>query len=145
MPSVNKSALVRHSSQQMFDLVNDFESYPEFLPGCRGSRLIEQTDEYIIGEMTLSKGGIKQAMVTRNELHGPERIDISLVKGPFKSLVGHWHFEPLSDNSCQVKLEMEFDFSNRLLGMAFGQLFGQVAGQLVDAFTRRADQVYGRG
>lgn len=144
MPTVKKSALVKHSCQQMFDLINDFESYPQFLPGCREARLLERTDEYLIGEMTLSKGGIKQSMSTRNELHAPNRIDISLVKGPFKSLVGHWVFEELGENSCRTNLTMEFDFSNRLIGMAFGQLFGQVAGQLVDAFTKRADQVYGR-
>ncbi|ANF59401.1 type II toxin-antitoxin system RatA family toxin [Halotalea alkalilenta] len=143
MPTVKRTALVRHSSRQMFDLVNDFESYPQFLPGCRAARLIERTDDYLIGEMTLAKGGIKQSIVTRNDLHTPERIDLSLVKGPFKSLDGYWRFEPLSDESCRVTLEMRFDFSNRLLGMAFGQLFGQMAGQLVDAFTRRADQVHG--
>jgi ribosome-associated toxin RatA of RatAB toxin-antitoxin module len=136
--------MVRHSAQAMFDLVNDFEQYPEFLPGCRRARLIERDEEHLIGELTLAKAGFEQSFTTRNDLHEPERIDISLVNGPFKSLRGRWLFTPLGQDACKVSLEMKFEFANRLLGMAFGKLFNQMATQLVDAFTRRADQVYGR-
>lgn len=144
MATVNRSAVVRHTPKQMFDLVNDFESYPEFLPGCRRARLIERDENHLIGEMTLGRAGIEQSFTTRNDLHEPERIDLSLVKGPFKRLRGRWLFTPLGENICRVSLELEFEFANRLLAMAFGKLFQQVAGQLVDAFTRRADQLYGR-
>lgn len=144
MATVNRSALVRHTPKQMFDLVNDFESYPEFLPGCRRSRLIEREPSHLVGEMTLGGAGIEQSFTTRNELYEPERIELSLVKGPFKRLKGRWMFTPVGETSCKVSLELEFEFANRLLGMAFGKLFKQVAGQLVDAFTQRANQVYGR-
>ncbi|EPC00075.1 hypothetical protein L861_07875 [Litchfieldella anticariensis FP35 = DSM 16096] len=144
MPTVNQSALVRHSPQAMFDLVNDFERYPEFLPGCRRARLIEQDEAHLIGELTLSKAGVEQSFTTRNDLYSPERIELSLVRGPFRRLRGRWLFTPMGENACKVSLEMEFEFANRLLGMAFGKLFQQVAGQLVDSFTRRADEVYGR-
>lgn len=144
MPTVNRSALVRHSDQAMFDLVNDFESYPQFLPGCRNARLLERQESYLIGELTLSKGGIQQSFVTRNELHAPHCIELSLIEGPFRRLSGQWLFTSLGENTSKVALELEFEFSNRLIGMAFGRLFNQVAGQLVDAFTKRADVVYGR-
>lgn len=144
MPTVNRSALVRHSAQAMFDLVNDFESYPEFLPGCRYARLIERDREHLIGELTLAKAGVEQSFTTRNDLYEPERIELSLVSGPFKRLQGQWLFIAMGENACKVSLEMNFEFSNRLLGMAFGKLFSQVAGQLVEAFTHRADEVYGR-
>lgn len=144
MATVNRSALVRHTPKQMFDLVNDFERYPEFLPGCRRSRLIEREATSLVGEMTLGGAGIEQSFTTRNDLYEPERIELSLVKGPFKRLKGRWMFTPIDDTSCRVSLELEFEFANRLLGLAFGKLFKQVAGQLVDAFTQRADQVYGR-
>jgi ribosome-associated toxin RatA of RatAB toxin-antitoxin module len=144
MPTVNRSALVRHSAQAMFDLVNDFESYPEFLPGCRRARLIEQDREHLVGELTLAKAGVEQSFTTRNDLYEPERIELSLVQGPFKRLNGQWLFTPMGEHACKVSLEMNFEFSNRLLGMAFGKLFSQVAGQLVDSFTQRADEVYGR-
>ncbi|WP_110654598.1 type II toxin-antitoxin system RatA family toxin [Salinicola halimionae] len=144
MPSVNRSAFVRHTPEQMFELVNDFERYPEFLPGCRRASVLERGDSFLIGRMTLAKGGVEQSVTTRNDLERPERIDLSLVDGPFKRLSGRWHFRAMGEDACKIELEMNFEFSNRLLGMAFGRLFQQVAGQLVDAFTRRADQVYGR-
>lgn len=145
MPTVNRSALVRHSAQAMFDLVNDFERYPEFLPGCRRARLIEYDQQHLVGELTLAKAGVEQSFTTRNDLYAPERIELSLVSGPFRRLQGQWLFMPMGEQACKVALEMNFEFSNRLLGMAFGKLFSQMAGQLVEAFTRRADEVYGRG
>ncbi|MCE8017461.1 type II toxin-antitoxin system RatA family toxin [Halomonas sp. MCCC 1A17488] len=144
MPMVNRSALVRHTPQDMFELVNDFERYPEFLPGCRRARLLERDESHLIGEMTLGRAGLEQSFTTRNDLIEPERIEMSLVSGPFKRLRGRWLFLPMGEGTCKVCLEMEFEFANRLLGMAFGKLFQQVAGQLVDAFTRRADEIYGR-
>ncbi|MDX5377141.1 MAG: type II toxin-antitoxin system RatA family toxin [Halomonas sp.] len=144
MPMVNRSALVRHTPRDMFELVNDFERYPEFLPGCRRARLLERDESHLIGEMTLGRAGLEQSFTTRNDLIEPERIEMSLVSGPFKRLRGRWLFLPMGEGTCKVCLEMEFEFANRLLGMAFGKLFQQVAGQLVDAFTRRADEIYGR-
>jgi ribosome-associated toxin RatA of RatAB toxin-antitoxin module len=144
MPTVNRSALVRHTPQKMFDLVNDFERYPEFLPGCRQARLVEHDEVHLIGEMTLGRAGVEQTITTRNDLFEPERIEMSLVKGPFKRLKGRWLFTPMGEDACKVSLEMEFEFANRLLGMAFGKLFQQIAGQLVDAFTKRANELYGR-
>ncbi|QFU03287.1 Persistence and stress-resistance toxin PasT [Halomonas sp. THAF5a] len=144
MPTVNRSAMVRHTPQDMFDLVNDFERYPEFLPGCRNARLLERDESHLIGEMTLGRAGVEQSFTTRNDLIEPERIEMSLVSGPFKRLRGRWLFIPMGEGACKISLELEFEFANRLLGMAFGKLFQQVAGQLVDAFTRRADRLYGR-
>nr|WP_299245346.1 type II toxin-antitoxin system RatA family toxin [uncultured Halomonas sp.] len=144
MPTVNRSALVRHSPKAMFDLVNDFERYPEFLPGCRRTRLIERDENHLIGELTLGKAGVEQSFTTRNDLYEPERIELSLVNGPFKYMRGRWLFMPMGQQACKVSLEMDFEFSNRLLGMAFGKLFNQMAKQQVEAFTRRADVVYGK-
>ena len=141
MPTVNRSALVRHSARAMFDLVNDFERYPEFLSGCSNAELLERDEDHLKGRLTLSKAGMQQSFVTRNDLYAPERIELNLVDGPFKRLQGTWLFTPLGEDACKVSLEMDFDFSNRLLG-AFGKLFSQVAAQMVEAFTRRADQIY---
>ncbi|QEM83433.1 type II toxin-antitoxin system RatA family toxin [Halomonas binhaiensis] len=143
MPTVNRSAMVRHTPKQMFDLVNDFERYPEFLPGCCRARLLERDESHLIGEMTLGRAGLEQTIATRNRLFEPERIELNLVKGPFKKLTGRWKFIAMGESVCKVSLEMDFEFSSRLLGMAFGKVFQQIAGQQVDAFTRRADQIYG--
>ena len=103
MPTVNRTALVRHTPQQMFDLVNDFERYPEFLPGCRRARLLEKDDQHLVGEMTLGRAGVEQTITTRNDLHAPERIELSLVKGPFKQLKGRWLFIPHGDEQTAAQ------------------------------------------
>lgn len=142
MPVVDKSAVVRHSCQKMFDLVNDFESYPEFLPGCKAARVLDHGDDFIVGEITLGKGGITQAIATRNQLTTPTRIDLTLVNGPFRTFSGYWTFTPEGEG-CRVHLHIDFTLGNMLLGMAFGQLFSQAAQQQVISFTERADQLYG--
>lgn len=142
MPTVDRSAMVRHTDRQMFDLVNDFERYPEFLPNCRKARTVERKETFLIGELTLGKGRVEQTFRTRNGLHPPDRIDLSLESGPFKRFEGYWKFTALDESSCRVELHLEFEFASRILGMAFGRLFNQIAGQLVDSFIRRADEVY---
>ncbi|ATZ72306.1 ubiquinone-binding protein [Idiomarina sp. X4] len=143
MPSIEKSALVSYSAEQMFNLVNDIDSYPEFVPGCADSRVVEQNDDYKVASLQISKAGIQKTFTTRNRLVKPERIDMELVDGPFKKLTGGWVFKPLSEDACKVELKLDFEFSNRLLGMAFGKIFSEVTSRMVDAFVKRADQVYG--
>jgi len=143
MPKITRSALVSHTPEQMFELVNDFARYPEFLPWCGAARVLETTETTIVGELSIQKGSIRQSFATKNTLTPPERIDLSLVDGPFKSLSGHWRFEAVGDSACRVSLDLEFEFAGRLIAMAIGAIFSQIAGSLVDAFCDRADQLYG--
>jgi len=134
---------VLHTAEQMFDLVNDVESYPQFLPWCSGTTLIESTDETMQASLKVAKAGLKYSFTTRNELKRPEMIRIELVEGPFSSLSGLWTFKPLSDEACKVSLSMQFDFSGKLTSLAMSKVFNQMAATMVDAFVNRADQVYG--
>ena len=145
MPVVTKSALVHHSAKQMYDLVCDFESYPDFLPWCSDSRLISRTPEEICGELEVSRVGIKQRFSTCNRLLENERMDILLRDGPFRKLQGGWRFQALQTDACKVELVLDFEFAGRLIDAAFGQVFKQIANTLVDAFCKRADELYGRG
>lgn len=143
MTQVDRSALVLHTAEQMFDLVNDVESYPQFLPWCSGTTLIESTDETMQASLQVAKAGLKYSFTTRNELKRPEMIRIELVEGPFSSLSGLWTFKPLSDEACKVSLSLQFDFSGKLASLAMSKVFNQMATTMVDAFVNRADQVYG--
>ncbi|MBR9865863.1 MAG: type II toxin-antitoxin system RatA family toxin [Oceanospirillales bacterium] len=143
MTQVDRSALVLHTAEQMFDLVNDVESYPQFLPWCSGTTLIESTDETMQASLRVAKAGLKYSFTTRNELKRPEMIRIELVEGPFSSLSGLWTFKPLSDEACKVSLSLQFDFSGKLASLAMSKVFNQMATTMVDAFVNRADQVYG--
>ncbi len=144
MPKITRSALVSHTPEQMFELVNDFARYPEFLPWCGAARVIDSSETVIVGELSIQKGSIRQTFTTKNTLTPPERIDLSLVNGPFKSLSGYWRFEAVGEDSCRVSLDLEFEFAGKLIAMAIGALFSQIAGSLVDEFCERADQLYGR-
>ncbi|SFL82787.1 type II toxin-antitoxin system RatA family toxin [Marinobacter zhejiangensis] len=139
---IEKTALVMHSAQRMFHLVNDIASYPDFLPWCAGAEIHQQSDSEIMASLDVSKGGVRQRFTTRNTLLAPEMIDMSLVDGPFRNLCGHWKFLALDTNACKVVLSLEFEFSGSLAKMAFGAVFSQAATTMVDAFCRRADDVY---
>jgi ribosome-associated toxin RatA of RatAB toxin-antitoxin module len=142
MPKVTRSALVSFSADQMFDLVNDVARYPEFLPGCSGSRVIESSDSAMVASVDVSKAGISKTFTTSNRLAEGAEILMELVDGPFKKLQGGWYFTPLDEQACKVELKLEFEFSSRMIEMAFGKVFNELTSNMVNAFTQRAKQVY---
>ncbi|CUS48815.1 MAG: Oligoketide cyclase/lipid transport protein [Idiomarinaceae bacterium HL-53] len=145
MPQVERSALVPYSCEQMFDLVNDIASYPEFVPGCVGAKVLQAHENVIEAELSISKAGIQHAFATRNTLYPQHQVDMALIRGPFKSLQGGWRFEALSEDACKVILQLDFEFSSKLLHFAFAKVFNEVTSRMVDAFAKRAKQVYGSG
>ncbi|MDK2777761.1 MAG: type II toxin-antitoxin system RatA family toxin [Pseudomonadota bacterium] len=143
MTTVSRSALVMHSAEQMFDLVNDVRRYPEFLQGCKATEVIAEGDDFIEATLTIAKAGVNQSFSTHNTLVRPQRMEMKLLDGPFTRFEGVWHFQPLSDEACKVSLDMEFEVANRLAGVALGAVFKQVANMMVDAFVKRAKEIYG--
>lgn len=143
MTVVEKSALVKFSAHQMYDLVEDVESYPEFLPWCAGSRIINRKNNIVDAELQISKGGFSKAFATRNILDTGGKITISLINGPFSSLEGVWNFMPLREDASKITLDLEFEMSGKLVSLAFGAVFHQICNTMVSSFTQRAKQVYG--
>ena len=142
LPVVNKSAIVPYTAEQMFELVIDVLSYPEFLPWCSATRLLSMDETELCGELEVSRIGVHQRFSTINRLYPFERIDLSLREGPFKKLHGGWRFTPLGEAACKVELTLEFEFSGKLINAAFGKVFGHIANTLVGAFCKRAHEVY---
>jgi ribosome-associated toxin RatA of RatAB toxin-antitoxin module len=143
VPVVRKSALVVYSATQMFDLVADMDAYPEFLPWCASAEIISRENDRICGRMVVARLGIHQAFSTCNRFVPGQHIELELKDGPFRKLQGAWTFRPLRADACKVELELDFEFSGRLIDKAFGAVFRQVANTLVDAFCKRAYEVYG--
>jgi ribosome-associated toxin RatA of RatAB toxin-antitoxin module len=139
---VNRSALVNYSAQQMFDLVNDIEAYPQYMDGCVGAKVLKREGEWLEARLELSKAGVSQSFVTRNQLQAPESMSMVLVDGPFKYLKGCWHFTALNETACKVSFDLEFELQSKLLGMAVGKLFESVASKQVDALCMRAAEIY---
>lgn len=126
----------------MFDLVNDIESYPAFLPNCTNARILKQTQSMIEAELTLSKAGIEYQFSTRNSLERPTKMGLTLLSGPFKTFDGVWSFNPLSQGT-EVQFTLTFEFSNFLLNMTASKWMEEQASEQVDVICQRAHQIYG--
>lgn len=127
----------------MYKLVNDIESYPEFLPWCHEATILNRETDKLTASLYLATGKISQSLTTENTLQPDQRIDMNLVEGPFKFLRGTWLFEQYGGQSCKVSINMDFEFSNRLIKFALDKMFGHIINTLIDTFTNRAFQIYG--
>ncbi|HAJ75604.1 MAG TPA: ubiquinone-binding protein [Gammaproteobacteria bacterium] len=143
MITIQRSALVNYSVEQMFDLVNDIEQYPNFMQGCTSASVKSQSEGELVGELCLSKAGVSHCFTTRNVLQRPESIDMNLVKGNFSNFSAVWTFGALTESACKVSLAMDFEFKSGLMDFAAKKLFSSSANNLVDALVGRAQQVYG--
>lgn len=142
MPTVSRSALVMHSVEQMFQLINDVLAYPSFIPDCSDSKIISQDGDTITAALLVSKGGIKKWFTTKNTLVDNHQVILNLVDGPFNKLCGSWTLKALSDDACKISLDLEYEFSNKMFDLAFGRVFNHLTNNMVQAFTERAKEVY---
>lgn len=142
MPTIKKSALVHHSAEQMFALVNEIESYPLFLPWCKSAVVLSRTEDEVRAQLELSKGAVHKSFTTVNRLQKNKMIEVRLVEGPFHHLQGFWRFDSLSEEASKVSLDLEFEFTNRMVGLVIGPVFNPIANTMVEAFCRRADEMY---
>ncbi len=143
MRRVNRSALVPYTAREMYRLVDDVEAYPDFLPWCRSATVHRRTDDEVEASIELERKGISKTFTTRNTMRRHEAIDLNLVGGPFRTLSGGWQFDALGDDGCKVTLSLDFEFDSRVVDLMFGAFFEDTCNSLVDAFTRRAAEVYG--
>ena len=144
MSLIKRSALVNYSPAEMYELVNDVGSYAKFLPWCRSSSVQSETETEMRATVEIAKGVLNKSFTTQNRLTKNSRIDMELVNGPFRQLRGFWLFEPLkTEGACRVNLELEFEFDNAMMSIAAKPIFTQIANSLVDAFCKRAAEVYG--
>ena len=146
MKTIHKSVLIWYSAQEMFNLVTDVARYPEFLPWCNHAAVLETDAQGMRAEVGIALGGVHQTFTTRND-HVPGReVAMKLVDGPFSNLDGRWSFTPVGDESqrsCKVELDLRYAFRNAALAAVVGPVFDKIAGSLVDAFVKRAEEVYG--
>lgn len=143
MPNVSRSALVVHSPQNMYELVNAVANYPDFLPWCDASEVHEEDTSAMLATVAIAKGGINKSFTTRNQMIQGQSIQMQLVDGPFSKLEGLWKFEPLGPEACKISLNLNFEFDSPVLRASFGKIFDQIAGSMVDAFVLRANQTLG--
>jgi ribosome-associated toxin RatA of RatAB toxin-antitoxin module len=142
---VHKSALVAHSAEHMFDLIEAAEHYPQFLPWCSGATIIERTDEVVVARIAISYRGVRFDFVTRNPKRRPEWMAVDLEQGPFRRFAGDWQLRPLQESGCKVEFRLRYEFANAVMARVAGPVFERIANTLVDAFVERAAKTYGAG
>jgi ribosome-associated toxin RatA of RatAB toxin-antitoxin module len=141
MASVSKSVLVEHSAQQMFDLVERVEDYPQFLPWCGGTTILERTPTALVARIEINFHGVRANFTTANRNEPPERIAIHLKDGPFRQLDGTWRFRSLAPAACKVEFDLRYEFAGATMERLIGPVFNHIATSFIDAFVKRADQV----
>jgi len=145
MKTVHKSVLIWYSAAEMFALVTDVASYPQFLPWCDRASVLDETEGGMTARVGISIAGLSQSFTTRNAHEKDRKVSLKLVDGPFSKLDGHWDFHPLGNGSqraCKVDFTLRYDFDNAALAALVGPVFDKIAGSLVDAFVKRAADVY---
>jgi ribosome-associated toxin RatA of RatAB toxin-antitoxin module len=144
MADVQKTVLIRHSAEQMFDLVTDVADYPNFLPWCGGVEIGTQTETSMEAKIHINFKGIRQHFATRNQQVRPTTIDMEFLDGPFKKFTGFWRFTPLRADACKIEFALHYEFANIILEKIIGPVFNHIAHTFVDSFVKRADQRYGK-
>ena len=130
------------SPQQMYELVNNINDYPQFLNWCEGASILNQSDHQITASVQINKGGLKQTFSTLNTLKPFRLIEMNLLDGPFEHFSGEWRFEPLGENAAKVFLNLQFKFKSKLLDMSLTPIFTKIANSQLDAFVARANKIY---
>lgn len=143
MALVEKSVLIERSVQQMFALVDHVEDYPRFLPWCSQTRVEFRDEKKTVATLHISYLSVKSHFTTENEKEIPLRMSLRLVDGPFRRLEGLWRFKPLAENACKIEFQLSYEFSSKIFEKIIGPVFSQITNTFVDAFVKRADEVYG--
>lgn len=143
MDSIDRSALVPYTHDEMFALVSDIDSYPDFLPWCSGAGILARYSDGVEARIDFMVSGVGKSFTTRNRYVDHTEIGMQLVEGPFSELEGRWQFTPMGTSGSKIALHLQYDFSSKMVRLVTAPVFGKIANSLVDAFQQRAVEVYG--
>jgi len=143
MKRIARSAIVEHAASELYALVERIESYPEFLPWCRVALVRERGTGRTVATLAVGLKAVSYEFTTENANRPQEAIEVRLVEGPFRHLAAHWRFQALAAQAARIEFAMEYEFASRVVAAALAPVFHAIADTMVDAFKRRADEVYG--
>jgi ribosome-associated toxin RatA of RatAB toxin-antitoxin module len=141
---IHETSVMPYSSEQMYQLVNDVERYPEFLPWCHLTKILEKMPSGIIASIEVAGKGIHKSFTTRNTMDPYKFIKMELIEGPFKEFTAAWHFEALENSTCKVSLDMKFEFSSKIMAMLLSKFLNRALEHMIEAFSKRAQELYGK-
>ena len=144
LPTVSRSLMVPYSAHEMYVLANDVACYHEFLPWCNSSMALQSEGEETLASIGIAFKGWETTFTTRNELSPDRSIHMRLAEGPaFESLTGDWRFERLDELACRIELTVSFSMTGGVTAKMLSPVFSRICAQLIDAFAKRAKQIYG--
>ena len=144
MSTIQKQASMPYSQEQMYELVNDIEAYPDFLPSCAKAVILSKNDDYIEAEVEFTKGPIRLSWKSKNTLKAPSSIKMLCNEGVFSNLEGKWEFKRLDTSSCHVSFDLKYEFANKLLSLSLSPILQASINSMVDVFQKRAEHIYGK-
>ena len=140
---VRRSVLVPHPAEAMFDLIEQAEHYPQFLPWCVGATILERSDEWVAAKVDFSYAQVAFSLRTRNAKRRPEWLRVRVVDGPFRRFDGDWRLTPIGPLGCKIEFEVAYELSAGIVDRLARPTVEVVARSVIDAFVRRADRVCG--
>lgn len=143
MPTHNEERHSCYTPDQIFDLVTDVGSYPQFLPWCMAARVRERTDDYLLADVVIGYKIYREKFTSRAHFKRPYWIEVEYINGPLEHLTTRWEFEPADDGGTQIKLHIDFDFRSRMYRMVMEQFFHHIVKRMTEAFIKRANKLYG--
>ncbi len=142
MPTHAESRIVQYTPEQLFDLVADVDRYPRFLPWCVASRVRSRSETQLVADLTIGFGPFRESFTSRVTLDRPNRVTVKYENGPFRYLNNQWDFAPRG-RGTEVAFFVDFEFRSRILQAAIGVVFNEAVRRMVNAFLKRARDVYG--
>jgi len=144
MPNVHKTTTLPHSAEQMFELVNDVEKYPDFLPWCKAVHVKSRDKKKVKATVNIAKSSYQQSFASLLRLQKDKAVEMHLLEGPFDKFKVSWVFEPVSDTQSKVIFDLDYKFSSRIVGMVAGKAIADIAETLLGFVCQRADAIYGK-
>ncbi|MGL4767812.1 MAG: type II toxin-antitoxin system RatA family toxin [Formosimonas sp.] len=142
MPKVSKTVFLPYSAEQMYDLVEKVEDYPQFLPWCGGATVHSRTETELEASIVIAFKSLKQTFRTHNTNTRPNMMRMEFKDGPFRYLKGVWQFESLGAAGVKINFELDYEFANKLFAMGIGPIFNLIAQTFIDGFIARAKALY---
>jgi len=144
MPGIRETRRLPYSCEQMFDLVADVARYDEFLPWVVATRVRSDNDTQMVADMLVGFKAIREKFTSRVDKARPERLEVHYLDGPLRDLDNSWTFRPTQEGGCEIDFSVDFTFRNAVFEAIAGQYFDRAFRKMVEAFERRADDLYGR-
>lgn len=141
---VHKTILMPFPAEPVFDIIEQAEHYPQFIPWCSGAEIIERTDEFVAARVSMRVAGLTLALETRNPKRRPEWLQLKMVRGPMRRFEGEWRLTPLNERACRVEFVLTYDIGDGMIERVAGPVFARMADSMVDAYVARAEKILPR-